>query len=83
MNFLRLILPLLAAALLLTAANVYSVRGINAAQKERSAHSEKPTESQYVCPMHDTVTSKKPGVCPKCKMTLVKKPTNKAPAAVN
>ena len=27
----------------------------------------------YVCPMHPEVTSDKPGKCPKCGMTLVKK----------
>jgi hypothetical protein len=27
----------------------------------------------YVCPMHPEVTSKSPGKCPKCGMTLVKK----------
>jgi hypothetical protein len=27
----------------------------------------------YVCPMHSDVVSLKPGKCPKCKMTLVKK----------
>lgn len=25
----------------------------------------------YTCPMHKEVTSDKPGVCPKCGMTLV------------
>jgi hypothetical protein len=27
----------------------------------------------YTCPMHPEVVSDKPGKCPKCKMTLVKK----------
>jgi len=71
-HFLRL---LLAAALLLTIGTVYSVGVVViAAQKEHSAHSQKPTEFQYVCPMHEDVTSKKSGMCPKCKMKLVKKP---------
>ena len=25
----------------------------------------------YICPMHKEVTSNKPGVCPKCGMTLI------------
>jgi hypothetical protein len=83
MHFLRLLLPLFAAALLLTAPSVYSVSVVSTAQKERSAHSKKPAEVLYVCPMHDNVTYKKPGTCPKCKMTLVKKPIVKEPAAVN
>jgi hypothetical protein len=75
MNLLRLlIMPLLAAALLLMASQVYPVAVISAAQKEHSAHSKKPTDFQYVCPMHEDVTSKKPGLCRKCRMTLVKKP---------
>ena len=31
------------------------------------------TKIVYVCPMHPEVTSDKPGECPKCGMTLVKK----------
>jgi Cu+-exporting ATPase len=27
----------------------------------------------YTCPMHPEVTSDRPGTCPKCGMTLVKK----------
>jgi heavy metal-binding protein len=74
MIFLRLwILPLVTATLLVNAASGYSVSVITAAKKEPSAHSNKPARFHYVCPMHEDVTSKTPGICPKCKMKLVRK----------
>jgi hypothetical protein len=73
-NFLRLLIaPLLAAALLLTAAGVYTAAVATTAQKERSAHPKKPVAFQYVCPMHEDVKSKTPAKCPKCKMKLEKR----------
>jgi hypothetical protein len=73
MKFLRgLILPLLAAVLVFTVAGLYSVPTVTA-HKERSAQSKKPAQFHYVCPMHEDITSKKPGKCPKCKMKLEKK----------
>ncbi len=79
MRFLRLLMPLCAASLLLISSEVYSVRVVTAAQKERSAHARKPLRFHYVCPMHEDVTSKKRGTCPKCKMKLVKKPIPEEP----
>ena len=74
MKFRRLLTGiLLACALLVATSNEYSVVVVTASQKERSAHSKKPTQFHYVCPMHEDVTSKKRGLCPKCKMKLVKK----------
>ena len=35
----------------------------------------------YTCPMHPDVTSSKPGICPKCKMDLVKKDKKKPATA--
>ena len=74
MTFRFLIAPLLAPALLLLTLSVYPVRVVNAATQRQSAHSKKPVQYHYVCPMHDDVTSKKSGICPKCKMKLVRKP---------
>ena len=79
MKFLQnLLLPLLAATLLVTGGGVYSVGVVTAAQKARSAHSKKPAQFYYVCPMHEDVTSKTRGKkCPKCKMKLERKPVPK------
>ena len=72
MRALRLFsVSLLLATLLFTAEGLYSAPVVT--QKERSAHPSKPIEFQYVCPMHEDVKSKRPGKCPKCKMTLEKK----------
>jgi hypothetical protein len=77
MKALRLFnLSLLFATLLFTAERLYSapvVKQTVVTQKERSAHPSKPIQFQYVCPMHEDVKSKRPGKCPKCKMTLEKK----------
>ena len=80
MRRLKLSTVLLAVALLLSGFQVYSVPVVSAAQKERSAHPKKPLKFHYVCPMHEDVTSKKSGTCPKCKMKLVKKPVSQEPA---
>ena len=81
MKFLRFfITPLLTTALILTAASLYSVTVVTAHQ-QRSAHSKKPTQFHFVCPMHEDVTSKKRGTCPKCKMKLVRKAIKEQPSA--
>jgi hypothetical protein len=43
----------------------------------------KPAKVQYTCPMHPEVLSDKPGKCPKCGMTLVKKQPSKKPAKMS
>ena len=77
MKALRLFsVSLLFATLLFTAERLYSAPVVTqtvVTQKERSAHPSKPIQFQYVCPMHEDVKSKRPGKCPKCKMTLEKK----------
>lgn len=80
MKFLRLLItPLLATALILTVASLYSVTVVTAHQQP-SAHSKKATQFHYVCPMHENVTSKKRGTCHKCKMKLVRKPIKEQPS---
>lgn len=79
MRLLRLLtVPLLAALLLFTAAGLYSSPVV--AQDERPAPAKKSTQFHYVCPMHEDVTSKKRGICPKCKMKLVRKRIVKEPS---
>jgi len=41
----------------------------------------KPAKVQYTCTMHPEVISDKPGKCPKCGMTLVKKSADKKKTA--
>ena len=73
MKFLRITtVPLLLFVFVFTVAGVYSP--VVTAQKERSAHSKKPAQFHYVCPMHEDVTSKSRSICRKCKMKLVRKP---------
>jgi hypothetical protein len=81
MKFLRLQFLLLATAtLLVIGACGYSVVAVTAAKKEHSAHSDKPARFHYVCPMHEDVTAKTPGLCPKCRMKLVRKPVPPKPS---
>ena len=82
MNLLRLLAaPLLAALLLFMTASLYSAVVVTASQTEPSVDTKKPVEFRFVCPMHENVSSQKPGTCPKCKMKLVKKQTVKEPVA--
>ncbi|HEX5883029.1 MAG TPA: heavy metal-binding domain-containing protein [Pyrinomonadaceae bacterium] len=73
MSFTRIsIAPLLAVSLLLSAGSLYSAPVVHAHEAQET-EPEKPAQFHYVCPMHEDVTSKKPGKCRKCKMKLEKK----------
>jgi hypothetical protein len=81
MNFRKpLLLALVAAALIVSTASE-DTPGVSAQEKERSAHSKKPTEFHFVCPMHENVTSKQRGTCHKCKMKLVRKRKPSTPSS--
>ncbi len=67
------IAPLLAVALLPATASLYPAPVVEAHHRAQETETQKPAEFVYVCPMHPDVTSKKPGKCRKCKMTLQKK----------
>jgi hypothetical protein len=62
---------LMAIAILFSAATVFAT-GTNTAVTD-TTKKVKPVKVQYTCPMHPEVLSDKPGKCPKCGMTLVKK----------
>lgn len=68
---LRILTALLAIALLPAGASLYSAP-VHAHSDEQETEPSKPA-FHYVCPMHEDVTSKKPGKCRKCKMKLEKK----------
>lgn len=72
MTFLRFLYALLIAAALLFATAGLSSVPVHAHPDGQETESEKPS-FHYVCPMHEDVTSKKPGKCRKCKMKLEKK----------
>jgi hypothetical protein len=45
----------------------------NSSTKQKPATEKEVANMQYNCPMHPEVVNDKPGNCPKCGMTLVKK----------
>jgi len=62
---------LMAIAILFSVATVFAAH-TNTAVAD-TTKKVKPAKVQYTCPMHPEVLSDKPGKCPKCGMTLVKK----------
>ncbi|MBD1395062.1 heavy metal-binding domain-containing protein [Mucilaginibacter glaciei] len=66
-------LMLMAAAILFSAATVFAASSINPVSDTTQTKKVKPAKVQYTCTMHPEVLSDKPGKCPKCGMTLVKK----------
>lgn len=72
---------LMAVAILFSAATVFAVSPANGKMAADTTKKAKPAKVQYTCTMHPEVLSDKPGKCPKCGMTLVKKvDTKKKPA---
>lgn len=64
---------LMAVAILFSAATVFAASGPNPVSDTTKTQKVKPDKVQYTCTMHPEVISYKPGKCPKCGMTLVKK----------
>lgn len=63
----------MAVAILSSAATVFAAHPATVASDIAQTKRVKPAKVQYTCPMHPEVLSSKPGKCPKCGMTLVKK----------
>jgi len=64
---------LMAIAILFSAVTVFAAETHNSEMSADTTKKIKPAKVQYTCPMHPEVLSGKPGKCPKCGMTLVKK----------
>lgn len=74
---------LMAIAILFSAATVFATDTHNGKMAADTTQKDKPAKVQYTCTMHPEVLSDKPGKCPKCGMTLVKKTiTKKKPATM-
>jgi hypothetical protein len=72
---------LMAFAILFSAAAVFAANPTTAVSDTTKTKKVKPVKMQYTCTMHPEVLSDKPGKCPKCGMTLVKKTDAKKKAA--
>jgi len=65
---------LMAIAILFSATAVFAAPKVNALTDTAKTKKAKPVAKVlYTCTMHPEVLSDKPGKCPKCGMTLVKK----------
>lgn len=64
---------LMAVAILFSAATVFAAHTNTAVTDTAKTKKVKLVKVQYTCTMHPEVLSDKPGKCPKCGMTLVKK----------
>jgi hypothetical protein len=71
----------LAIAILFAVAPAFAAHSINPVSDTTKTKKVKSAKVQYTCTMHPEVLSDKPGKCPKCGMTLVKKDSTKKKAA--
>jgi len=71
---------LMAIAILFSIATVFAAHTVTAVSDTSKTKKVKPVKVQYTCTMHPEVLSDKPGKCPKCGMTLVKKESAKKKA---
>jgi len=65
---------LMAVAILFSAVTTFAAHNTNPVSDTTKTKKIKPVAKvQYTCTMHPEVVMDKPGKCPKCGMTLVKK----------
>ena len=64
---------LMAIAILFSATAVFAAPNHPVADTTKTKKVKPAAKVQYTCTMHPEVLSDKPGKCPKCGMTLVKK----------
>jgi hypothetical protein len=72
---------LMAIAILFSSASVFAAHSTTMVSDTTRVKKNNPDKVQYTCPMHPDLLSDKPGKCPKCGMTLVKKEAFKKKAA--
>jgi hypothetical protein len=63
----------MAIAILFSGMTVFAAHSTTLVPDTTKTKKVKPAKVQYTCTMHPEVLSDKPGKCPKCGMTLVKK----------
>ncbi|BAU52066.1 heavy metal-binding domain-containing protein [Mucilaginibacter gotjawali] len=68
---------LMAIAILFSVASAFAAHTNTSVADTTKTKKVKPAKLMYTCPMDADVLSDKPGKCPKCGMTLVKKDTSK------
>jgi len=66
-------LLLIASAIIVCTTSVFAMSNNAATADTVKTKKVKPVKVQYTCIMHPEVLSDKPGKCPKCGMTLVKR----------
>jgi hypothetical protein len=72
---------LMALAILFSLSATFAAHTTNAVSDTTKTKKAVPAKVQYTCTMDPDVITNKPGKCPKCGMTLVKKvDTKKKPA---